>query len=259
MIYDYYQKHGRKLPWRATYNPYYILVSEIMLQQTQVQRVLGKYERFINIFPDFSSLARTSLKTVLKEWQGLGYNRRAIALQQISQRIMQEFGGNLPSSVETLVTFPGIGKSTASSISAFAFQTPAVFIETNIRRVFIHCFFHDRHDIKDSEILSLVGETLDTPHPREWYYALMDYGVMLKGEGENPNRRSAHYRKQSPFHGSNRQIRGMILRALTQESPISEHDIMQKLQMCPEKLRNNLLQLEKEGFIKKRQKKYTIA
>ncbi|MDN3515646.1 MAG: A/G-specific adenine glycosylase [Candidatus Brocadia sp.] len=259
MIYRHYREYGRNLPWRMTQNPYHILVSEIMLQQTQVQRVTEKYEQFTKSFPDFSSLARASLRMVLREWQGLGYNRRAIALKQIAQRVMEEFHGNLPSSVETLITFPGIGRATASAISAFAFHTPAVFIETNIRRVFIHRFFHNKTQIKDAEILLLVEKTLDISNPREWYYALMDYGAMLRQKYKNPNRRSAHYQKQSPFQGSNRQIRGMILRALTRESSITEREILQKIRISTEKLRNNLIQLQNEGFIKKRWGKFSIA
>lgn len=259
MIYCYYREHGRNLPWRMTQNPYHILISEIMLQQTQVQRVIGKYERFIKIFPDFSSLARTPLRTVLSEWQGLGYNRRAIALKKISQRVTEEFHGNLPSAVETLITFPGIGKATASAISAFAFHIPTVFIETNIRRVFIHSFFRDKTNITDAEILPLVEKTLDTSNPRQWYYALMDYGVMLKQKYENFNKRSAHYQKQSPFQGSNRQVRGMILKALIGASSVSEPEMAQKFQISKEKLTSNLIQLEKEGFIKKKRKKFTLA
>lgn len=148
-----------------------------------------------------------------------------------------------------LKTFPGIGRATASAISAFAFRIPAVFIETNIRRVFIHGFFHDRTNIRDTEILPLVEKTVDTSNPREWYYALMDYGVMLKQNYENVNRRSAHYQKQSPFQGSNRQVRGMILKALASESSISEREIAQKFQIRLEKIKNNLIQLEKEVFI----------
>jgi len=258
-IYRHYCEHGRKMPWRMTYDPYCILVSEIMLQQTQVQRVMGKYEQFTKVFPDFPSLTRSPLRLILREWQGLGYNRRAIALKQIAQRVVKEFHGNLPASVETLTTFPGIGRATASAITAFAFHEPTVFIETNIRRVFIHCFFHDKSNIKDTEILPLVEKTLDTSNPREWYYALMDYGVMLKQKYENPNRRSAHYQRQSPFQGSNRQVRGMILKVLTRESCVSEPEIVQKLQIIPEKVKKNLNQLLKEGFIKRRRGKYTIA
>src|SRR3990170_694874 len=259
MIYRYYRKHGRNLPWRLTHDPYHILVSEIMLQQTQVQRVLGKYEQFTKVFPDFPSLARAPLRLILKEWQGLGYNRRAIALKRIAQRVVKEFHGNLPASVETLTTFPGIGKATASAITAFAFHEPTVFIETNIRRVFIHCFFHDKSNIKDTEILPLVEKTLDTSNPREWYYALMDYGVMLKQKYENPNRRSAQYQRQSPFQGSNRQVRGTILKMLTRESSISEGEIVEKLQTSSDTLKNNLVQLQKEGFIRRERKKFTIA
>lgn len=259
MIYRYYRDHGRVLPWRLTHNPYHILVSEIMLQQTQVQRVMGKYEQFTRKFPDFPSLARLPLRAILREWQGLGYNRRAMALKQIAQKVMKEFHGDLPASVETLITFPGIGRATASAIAAFAFREPTVFIETNIRRVFIHSFFHDKHNVKDTDILPLVEKTLDTSNPREWYYALMDYGVMLKQKYEDPNRRSAHYQKQSTFQGSNRQIRGMILKVLTRESCISEREIMEKLQISPDKLKNSLAQLLKECFIKRSRGKYTIA
>lgn len=259
MIYCYYREHGRKLPWRMTQNPYHILVSEIMLQQTQVQRVTGKYEQFTKIFPDFSSLARAPLRLVVMEWQGLGYNRRAIALKQIAQRVIEEFHGNLPSAVETLITFPGIGRATACAISAFAFHIPTVFIETNIRRVFIHSFFHDKTNITDAEILPLVEKTIDTSNPRQWYYALMDYGVMLNQKYENFNRRSAHYQRQSPFQGSNRQVRGMILKALAGASSVSEPEMVQKLQISKEKLTSNLVQLEKEGFIKKKGKRFTLA
>lgn len=259
MILGYYWNHGRNLPWRLTRDPYKILVSEIMLQQTQVQRVLGKYETFIKEFPGFSSLARAPLRLILKEWQGLGYNRRAIALKQIAQKVMGEFQGHLPVSTEVLITFPGIGRATASAIAAFAYCQPVVFIETNIRRVFIHSFFHDRVNIRDDEILPLIAETLDAANPREWYYALMDYGVLLKKETENPNRRSAHYQKQSPFQGSNRQMRGAILKELTRESSVSVREVAEKLGIRPEDARSGLEQLRNEGFIRRVRGKYTIA
>ena len=258
-IYSHYQEHGRNLPWRNTHDPYCILVSEIMLQQTQVQRVMGKYGKFIKQFPDFPSLARAPLQKVLGEWQGLGYNRRAIALIQIAQKVVDEFDGNLPSSLEMLTTFPGIGKATAGAVAAFAFYQPAVFIETNIRRVYIHSFFHDKENIKDDEILPVVQKTLDTSNPREWYYALMDYGVMIKEKYENPNRRSAHYNKQSPFEGSDRQIRGMILKLLIRESSVFENEIVQKIHKGEGKIRTILEQLVKEGFIKKRRGKLSLV
>jgi A/G-specific adenine glycosylase len=242
-----------------THKPYHILVSEIMLQQTQTERVVEKYGRFINSFPDFSSLAQAPLREILGAWQGLGYNRRAIALKRIAQTVMTRFHSNLPSSLEELMTLPGIGRATASAICAFAFNQPVVFIETNIRRVFIHHFFQNRNGINDTEILPLVEKTLDISNPHKWYCALMDYGVMVKKESQNPNRKSAHYQKQSPFEGSNRQIRGMILRAFTMEAWISQREIVGRLGIDPERVKRNLIQLQKEGFIRKKRSRFTIA
>jgi len=230
-----------------------------MLQQTQTGRVIEKYEQFINSFPDFSPLARASLREILRVWQGLGYNRRAVALKRIAQTVMSKFHGTLPSSPEALMSLPGIGRATASAICAFAFNQPVVFIETNIRRVFIHYFFQKEKSVRDTQILPLVEETLDTSNPRKWYFALMDYGVIVKKESQNPNRRSAHYQKQTPFEGSDRQIRGMILRALTMESPISQQEIIRRLGMDPERVKKNLFHLQKEGFFKKRGDRFTIA
>jgi len=258
-IYRYYREHGRNLPWRKSCDPYDILISEIMLQQTQVQRVVEKYAPFIARFPDFHSLASAPLRDILMVWQGLGYNRRAIALRTIARTVVEEFSGDLPSDPKVLVTLPGIGKATASAISAFAFNQPTVFIETNIRTVFIHFFFLHRDNIKDAEMLPLVGKTLDTSNPREWYYALMDYGAMLKKTYQNPNRKSAHYHKQTPFRGSNREIRGMILRVLAGKPSISEAEIVRRLKTAPDRVRANLTQLQQEGFVIKRGKLFTIA
>jgi len=258
-IYKYYRENGRAFPWRTTHNPYHILVSEIMLQQTQTERVVEKYGQFINVFPDFPSLAKAPLREVLRLWQGLGYNRRAVALKEIARTVMAKFHGNLPSSLDVLMSLPGIGRATASAISAFAFNEPTVFIETNIRRVFIHHFFENENSIRDTEILPFVEKTLDTSSPRKWYYALMDYGVMLKKQHRNPNRKSAHYQRQSPFEGSNRQIRGMILKVLVMKSDISEHEIVRRLKINPERVRRNLVELQKEGFIEKRGNRFNIA
>jgi A/G-specific adenine glycosylase len=229
-----------------------------MLQQTQAERVIEKYEQFIKLFPDFYRLSHAPLRRILMVWQGLGYNRRAIALQQIARKMVEEFHGTLPSDPEVLRTFPGIGGATAAAISAFAFNQPTIFIETNIRRVFIHHFFH-KATVRDTEIIPLVEKTLDTSHPRKWYYALMDYGVMLKKEHQNPNRRSAHYQRQSPFEGSNRQVRGMILRTLMKETLLSKSEVAKKIGKDIQDVNDNLVQLQKEGFIKKTGRKFTIA
>ncbi len=143
-INNHYDQNGRDLPWRRTRNPYRILVSEIMLQQTQVERVIEKYAVFIKTFPDFPSLAEAPLHTLLTVWQGLGYNRRALALRACAQKVVAEHQGKLPKEPEKLLALPGIGKYTAGAVAAFAFNEPIVFMDTNIRRVYIHEFFHDR-------------------------------------------------------------------------------------------------------------------
>lgn len=257
-IYTYYRKHGRDLPWRKTLNPYHILVSEIMLQQTQVERVLEKYYEFIKAFPDFPSLARASLRKLITVWQGMGYNRRALALRSLAQKLMNEHHGKLPSDPEDLIALPGIGRYTAGAVAAFAFNQPVLFIDTNIRRVFIHTFLHDRENIKDEDILPLIQQTIDASDPRTWYNALMDYGAMLKREQINPNRRSAHYQRQSPFENSNRQIRGRILKVLVEESPLTRSQIMKKLGMDPERVKLNLVELSNEGFIRKQGKFFSL-
>jgi A/G-specific adenine glycosylase len=260
IIYDYYRTDGRKLPWRETDDPYHILVSEIMLQQTQVERVIGKYDVFITAFPDFHTLAQAPLQEILTVWQGLGYNRRAIALKKSAEIIVSTYNGTLPSRSDELLKLPGIGRYTAAALVTFAFNQPAVLIETNIRTVFIHFFFHDQDDIKDTEILPFIEQTLDTVHPRRWYYALMDYGVLLKQLYPNPSRRSAHYHKQSAFKGSNRELRGMILRALTRRgSEMSERELVQTLNTDSERVSGILVQLQDEGFIEKSGDRYSIA
>lgn len=230
-----------------------------MLQQTQVERVIEKYNYFIAVFPDFSSLARAALKDVLIVWQGMGYNRRALALIRAAETVMTEYGGNLPSSVEDLIKLAGVGKSTASSILAFAFNKPAVFIETNIRRVFIHHFFEKRENISDREIILLVEATLDRENPAKWYHALMDYGTMLKKETRNPNRKSSHYQRQAPFENSDRQIRGAILRILLEKSPFTCAEVGKMLHATSQRTRKILHQLEREGLVKESRGKYRIG
>ena len=259
LIYDHYGKHGRSLPWRKTRNPYYILVSEIMLQQTQVDRVVDKYLQFVALFPDIETLARSPLHEILKVWQGLGYNRRALALKRIALMVVEEHKGQVPRSLDELVKLPGIGKNTASAIMAYAFNQPAAFIETNVRSVFIHCFFPERDTVSDEEILPLVSKMLDRTNPRQWYSALMDYGTVLKKIHANPGRKSSHYFRQSPFDGSNRQIRGRIVRFLTRRLQSSEEKIAEHLGLPLERVSHILLALEKEGLLTRRGKRLAIA
>jgi A/G-specific adenine glycosylase len=259
IIYDYYESCGRRLPWKETTNPYAILVSEVMLQQTQTQRVTEKYLPFLTRFPNFSSLSRASLQTVLEEWLGLGYNRRAMALKKIAEEVAHRFAGILPDSIEELQTLPGIGKYTAAAIAVFAFNQPVLLLETNIRTVFIHFFFHCRQDIEDREIIPLVERTLDASNPRRWYNALMDYGAMLKRTHPNPGRKSLHYQKQSPFAGSDRRIRGMILRTLTEEGPQTASTLIRRVNEDAERVRKILDALVKEGLIRKVGRRFSIA
>ena len=259
IIWDYFDEHGRNFSWRQTQNPYHILISEIMLQQTQTHRVEKKFEHFIEVFPDFHSLAKAPLRGVLSAWQGLGYNRRALALQKTAQNIVQEHNGTLPNNPEILVTFPGIGKATAASICAFAFNKPTVFIETNIRTVFIHFFFANAELVHDNDLYPLVEQTLDTSNPRHWYYALMDYGVMLKKKMINPSRKSVHHTKQSAFQGSDRQIRGLILKALTNQSALTIQELLENINRDEERVQRIIYDLMQEGFIICRHERLSIC
>lgn len=217
-VWDFYREHGRQLPWRHTDDPYRVLLSELMLQQTQVARVLPKFEAWLERFPDLQSLAEAPLPDVLALWNGLGYNRRAIYLQKTCREVLSRYGGIFPRTEAELRTLPGIGPYTAGAVCAFAFNLPAVFVETNIRAVFIQRFFSDASEkVDDREILPLVEQSLDRENPREWYYALMDYGAELKRTVPNPSRKSRQYTRQSRFEGSFRQARGAILRQLTRQ------------------------------------------
>jgi len=265
-ILAYYRTHGRKMPWRETTDPYRILVSEIMLQQTQVSRVTEKYKQFVKAFPDFEALDRAAAAAVYKEWQGLGYNRRALNLKRIARTVAADYGGRLPRTHEELCGLPGIGKATASSIMAFAFNSPAVFIETNIRTVFIHFFFKTKKFVSDKDILPLVEKTLSRANPRKWYWALMDYGAMLKKSGTVENSRSAHYVKQGRFEGSKRQKRGRILRMLLDGDGLTAREIydgMKSARGDTKKVKNEAIQaivdeLMREGMVREKKGRYFL-
>jgi A/G-specific adenine glycosylase len=259
IVLDHYRDHVRDLAWRRTADPYRILVSEIMLQQTQVGRVTEKYPAFLGAFPDFPSLAGAPLSDILAVWQGMGYNRRVISLQKCARKVVEEYHGTLPRDPEILATFPGIGRATAGSICVFAFNIPVVFIETNIRRVFIHFFFRDHEKVDDNEILPLARLALRGQDPRTWYNALMDLGTALKKTGKNPNRRSRQYSKQGAFEGSDRKIRGHILRLLLAEKHLTETAIVKKFSEDPARIVRILTNLETEGFIARTGSSITIA
>lgn len=204
--------HYRDLPWRNVDDAYAVLVSEIMLQQTQVARVAKYWERFLAAFPTLDALAAAEPAEVLELWQGLGYNRRALALKRAADVCAADFGGRLPETAEGLMALPGIGPATAAGVTAFARNRPAVYVETNVRAVFIHCLFPERDRVADREIVPLVADTCPPDDAREWYYALLDFGAHLKQAVANPSRRSAHHARQSAFAGSRRQKRAEVLR-----------------------------------------------
>lgn len=241
---EFVAKKGRELyrdlPWRRTYDPYAIWISEVMLQQTQVSRVDGRWQRWLERFPTVDALAAAAPSDVLEEWQGLGYNRRALSVHRAAQAI-SEAGGVFPQDPKELVKLPGIGPATAAGIRAFAFNLHGVYLETNVRTVFLHELYPQAEGVPDSELVPLVeltcpasvedavdavaagadaavntaAETDETVlTPRSWYYALLDYGAYLKKTIPNPSRRSKSHVKQSRFEGSHRQKRAELLRVL---------------------------------------------
>ncbi len=260
-VWDFYKKNKRDFPWRNTTDPYKILVSEIMLQQTQADRVVNYYQRWIKRFPNIASLAEAKFSEIYPFWQGLGYNRRALALQKTAQKAVQEFGGKLPKDILELEKFPGIGPYTARAVSIFSFNTPVACIETNIRRVFIHHFFADKSNIEDAQILEIAEQVLPKDNSCEWHWALMDYGAYLKSQIPNPNRRHKNYAIQPKFEGSLRQIRGATLKILSGE-PTSLKILIARIKKATnqdtERIKKVLTTLEKEEMIVNNKKIYSL-
>lgn len=257
LLVDYYARSAREsLPWRSPdiqgrFDPYSIMVSELMLQQTQVQRVIPKYEQFLKTYPTVASLASAPLGDVLQQWQGLGYNRRAKFLWQAAQLVHDTFDDCMPNTVEQLVTLPGIGINTAGAIAVYAWNIPIIFIETNVRTVYINHFFSGVETVADSELRPVIAESLDTIadfgfEPRQFYWALMDYGTYLKKTIGNVSKRSKHYVKQLKFEGSERQIRGIVIRALS-SSPNTKNEL--EALVSDQRLQSVLDALVREGLI----------
>lgn len=233
LVWEEGQKAWRELPWRATFDPYKILVSEVMLQQTQVARVLKKWPAFLAKFPTIDALSAADTSDVLNEWQGMGYNRRALALKRLADICSANFAGALPQSYDGLLALPGVGPATAAGVCAFAYGQASVYIETNVRAVYLHHLYPEAPSVSDKTLAPLVRsccpgfaskEINPAPTSREWYYALLDYGACLKRSVGNASVRSAHYHKQSSFEGSHRQKRAMLLRIVLADPRISaEH------------------------------------
>ncbi len=269
-ILEYYSVHKRKMPWRDISNPYKIFVSEMMLQQTQVERVKIKYAEFIKKFPNIKSVAQADKKEVLKVWQGLGYNRRALFIKKTCEEIISKHKGIFPKDFEILQTLPGIGPSTAGAICAFAYNTPVFFIETNIRAVILHFFFKHKDKVSDKEVLEILKKI--TPprseryrsdrcihrsdrgvNPRDWYYALYDYGTFLKKtlgkEKTTLHKKSKHYTKQSKFEGSFRQKRAQVLAYKLEYPDTSDFEIISKLKLESQEFEDIIESLDRDGLL----------
>jgi A/G-specific adenine glycosylase len=248
LVLDKGEELYREMPWRVNTDPYFVLVSELMLQQTQVARVVPKFEAFIEAFPTLSALADAPLSEVLRMWSGLGYNRRAKFLHEAAKRVVSEYSEVLP----------GIGTATAGAIAAYAYNQPVVFIETNVRTVYFHHFFKSESKISDTQLIPLIEATIYSENPRKFYWALMDYGSWLKQNVvKNTNGKNKHYKKQSVFHGSVRQMRGQIIRILAMND--QSLDNLQLMFKSDERFLPALERLQKDGLITERNGVYSLT
>ena len=259
LILTFYAQHGRPFIWRETCDPYAILVSEVMLQQTQTGRVVPKYEAFLSRWPDFSSLAEASTESLLSVWKDLGYNRRSLNLGKRA-KMTEAWDWTIPNDRVLIESLPGVGKATSAAIRSFCFGEKSVYLETNIRRVLLTAFYPEQDEVKDKDLelllhdLSLINEDM-----KIWYYALMDYGVLLKALLPNANKRSAHYTKQKKFENSNRQIRGQLIHLLTDTGAKELSAIYEILSSFEdERILNSLDQLSQEGFVQEKEGVYGL-
>ncbi len=252
-ILDFRTRYGRLFPWQQTRDPWAILLSEVMLQQTTTSRVEEKYRLFLEKWPTPRDLSRSTLDELLAAWSGLGYNRRALALYRTACAT-EQWNWTLPSDKETLLSLPGIGPSTAAAIRCFSYGIADVYLETNVRRVLLHCFFPSEEGVKDNRLIPILQEMVShIDDIRQWYYALMDYGVLLSRLVPNPNRRSASYTRQAAFKGSDRELRGRIIFLATHQGPQSLDAlaaVLEEFEM--ERIIRAVDALQKEGFLEKR-------
>lgn len=245
----------REMPWRQDTQPYYVMVSEIMLQQTQVHRVVPKFEAFLRAFPGVETLATSPLADVLRLWSGLGYNRRAKYLHDAAKQIVLR--GGFPKTAKELQLLPGVGKNTAGAIMVYSYNMPSIFIETNIRTVYLHHFFPDGEKVDDRQIEQLLEQTIDSEHPREFYWALMDYGTWLKSQGVGRIQQSKHYKKQPPLKGSVREVRGAIIKQLT-GADMTEAELRERL-VADERFASALSGLMRDGLVSQKNDKLHLT
>lgn len=221
MIFTWWKKTRRDLPWRHTRDPYKILVSEVMLQQTQVSRVLPKYREFIKRYPTVYKLAQASPADILRIWKGIGYNRRALYLQRTAKEIVEHYSGEFPKDEQLLLKLPGLGIYTARAILVFAYKQEATLVDTNIRQIITHFFFKDEPQ-KESIVEEVARQLVPSGKSWEWHQALMDYGAIAMSKLKT--QMSKVRKKTIPFHQSNRFFRGRIIDRL-REGAVQEQKI----------------------------------
>ncbi|RME52395.1 Fe-S cluster assembly protein HesB [Candidatus Woesearchaeota archaeon] len=262
-ILTWYARNARDLPWRKTKDPYAILVSEFMLQQTQVERVKPYYLAWLSQWPTITCLSRERPANVLRAWSGLGYNARALRLLQTAKRIVQEHNNKIPHNKEDLQRLPGIGAYTASAILAFAYNKPEPVIDTNIRRVLIHeCSLP--HTISAQDLATVAKQLIPKGRSRDWHNALMDYGAtVLTSKTTNIPPTT----KQPSFEGSTRQARGAIIRHLLSKGAVklsregfetTSKELAKQLQIAPERVAAALESLHNDGIIVFRKNQITL-
>jgi len=243
-ILSWYDTLKRDLPWRGDPDPYHILVSEVMLQQTQVDRVILKYHAFLQRFPTLQALAEASTADVIREWQGLGYNRRALNLKRAAEAAIERFGGELPSSVEALESLPGIGKYTARAVASFAFGLQVPVVDTNVRRVLSG--FAGR-ELSERETWELAAQLLPDGRAADWNQALMDYGALVQKAA--PRRRGI---ATQPFTSTNRFWRGRIIDVLRTHQTLSMSRLLAALpypERDESRVRGLVRALHEEGLV----------
>jgi A/G-specific adenine glycosylase len=252
LIWQFFSAHGRSFAWRRSRDPYQILVSEIMLQQTQTVRVAERFDEFLQLFPTVQDLAKASQASVIRAWQGLGYYRRAKNLHLAAKAICLKHRGKVPRDPQALVALPGIGAYTAAAVAVFAFRTAVPMVETNIRAVYLFTFCRGRTHVGDREIATLVERTCDARRCREWFYALMDLGVELKRYRPGINHRSKHHVTQTPFKGSDREVAAQVLRVIISRTrAIQDDQLYREVSADSEQVKRAIERLLKDSLIQR--------
>jgi A/G-specific adenine glycosylase len=281
-ILPWYREHGRHdLPWRASRDPYRVLVSELMLQQTQVPRVIPKYNAFIAEFPTVRRLAVADRAAVLRHWQGLGYNNRAVRLHALARVVSERLDGVLPQEYDALRALPGIGPYTAGAIMSFAYDKPAPCVDVNIRRVLSRIAWRKSERPSQTAIDALALRAVtQAPSPHDWHSALMDFGSavctarspkcascqvrpLCASKGMRPDEvASREHARQPSFLGSIRWWRGQILKRVLEE-PRGRAALLRSIRNRPSpaeraRFAQALGALEQEGLLRKRQGRYSV-